>query len=332
MKGDSESIAARALYFIGNGRVELRKERVETGAGEEMVISRLIGISHGTELRLFRGEAPETENSDETIASLSGTSAYPMKYGYINVGTSVRGHRVFAFYPHQDVFSCAGKDLVELPPDLSDEDALFLANTETAIGIAHDVHPRYGETGLIAGQGVVGLLTARILMNSGIEKLISLDPVPFRREKSEEAGCMALDPYDPAVRKKIRRETGGRGADFAVNVSGNGSALQLLIDTLAFEAKVIEASWYGTNSIPLSLGGSFHRKRLSIVSSQVSHIGSTVGPKWTKERRIALVLETLKELKPSIYITHRFPFSDAQLAFESIAGKPGEVLQALLIP
>lgn len=332
-------MTARAVYFTGPGRTELRTINLEPRPGEVLVESRLIGISHGTERNLFRGTFSSEDLSDDPLPSISSAGAYPLAYGYMNAGLVSRsaagfepGRKVFAFFPHQDRFSCSSDTLVPLPDELGFEDAVFLANTETALSIVHDTAPRYGERGLVIGLGVIGLLTAELLLRSGAVKLIALDPVPARRAGAESLGCVALDPSEPDTVEVIRSLTGGRGADFAVNVSANERGLKLGLDVLAFEGRLIEASWYGNRTVMLPLGGRFHRNRLTIRSSQVSHIAPGLTGGWDKERRYAVAIGLLGELRPSKYITHRFPLERAQDAFELIDRGDDELIQAVLEP
>jgi threonine dehydrogenase-like Zn-dependent dehydrogenase len=301
---------------------------------EALVRSRLIGISHGTELLAFRGELPAELPTDETLGSLPGTLRYPLKYGYINVGeanTAQGARRVFAFFPHQDWFCLPETQLLPLPDGLSFDDAVFLANMETALGIVHDLAPRYGETVLLVGQGVVGLLVAGILREAGVDR-IAVEPLALRREASHELGCRVLDPASGGVSEQVYGATKGRGADLAVECSGTAAGLQLAVDCLAFEGTVIEASWFGSREVSLKLGTAFHRKRLHLRSSQVSRVASELGGRWDKARRFAVVLDLLRRLKPARYITQRFALDRGQEAFELLDRRPGECIQVVLEP
>jgi threonine dehydrogenase-like Zn-dependent dehydrogenase len=312
--------------------VEIREEAVEPGIDETVVESRLMGISHGTEMLFFRGHFPEQLPVDETLPSLSGSLRYPLKYGYINVGINDEGRKVFAFYPHQDLFAISDAQLIPLPEALSFEDAVFLAHLETAVGIVQDLNPVFGERVLVLGQGTVGLLTARLLARAGNLQVVTVDPIERRREASVKIGCTALDTDDDALRSKLLRMTGGRGFDCAVNVSGSQDALQLAVDTLGFEGTLIEASWYGSRPVTVELGASFHRKRLKIHSSQVSHLGAGLTGRWDKGRRVELVIELLGELKPSKYISGVFALSEAARAFRLLDEHPDQALQLVLKP
>jgi threonine dehydrogenase-like Zn-dependent dehydrogenase len=255
-----------------------------------------------------------------------------MKYGYSCVGTTESGRRVFAFFPHQDRFYVAPEELLGIPDALAFEDAAFLATMETALGIVHDAAPRYGESALVAGLGVVGLLVAEILLASGVRPVIGVERHPLRREAGRRAGCEVLDPADPARLERIRALTGGRGADLAVNVSGSPAGLQLAIDTTVFEGTVVEASWYGERRATLQLGEAFHRGRLRLRSSQVSRIDPALSGRWDKSRRFGTVLDLLAQLRPSRYLTHRFALDRAAEAFALIDQRPGECIQVALEP
>ena len=323
---------AHALWFVEPGRVEVREEKIEAGPGEVVVRSELIGISHGTEMLFFTGTAPKELEADLTLPALGGKIGYPIKYGYINVGMTPNGDRVFAFFPHQNVFAARERELVGIPPEMDAADAVFLAHMETAVGIVHDAALLPGETALVLGQGTVGLLVAEILARSSFVKVITVEPLDFRRSASRKVGCTALSPRDGELSARILELTGGRGVDVAINTSGSPAALQTAIDTLAFEGTAVEASWYGREAVPLELGRAFHRKRLSIKSSQVSRIDSGISGRWDKRRRMKTALDLLEAIGPSKYITHRFPLGDAQSAFDLIRGSAGKVIQVVLEP
>ena len=323
---------ARALWFTAPKTVEIRREEIAPGPGKVLVTSKLMGISHGTEMLFFNGTFPEQLKTDENLSALSGAIGYPVKYGYINVGVTEEGHRVFAFYPHQDIFALPPGELIDLPDDLSFEDAVFLAHMETAVSIIQDLNPVLGESVLLLGQGTVGLLTAGVLARSGTVQVYTADPVPLRRRASEELGCRAFDPDSDGLQEQLLDSTDGRGVDAVVNVSGSWRALQLAIDTLCIEGTVIEASWYGSKTVHLDLGAAFHRKRLQIRASQVSNIGVPLARRWDKKRRMGVVIHWLGLLRPSKYITDVFNLSEAAEAYRLLDEHPERTLQVVLKP
>ena len=328
MKGEK----AAAVWFTGPGSVEIREETVEKNRGELLVHSKLIGISHGTEMLVYNGELPEDMETDATLKSLRGELTYPLKYGYINAGITGEGKKVFAFYPHQTLFAVPEQDALILPDDLEYEDAVFTAHMETAVSVIQDASPLIGERALIVGLGTVGLLTAEILCLFPLTLIIAIDPYSIRRERAEKLGCTTFSPEESDLPEKIRKLSGGKGVDMAINVSGSDRGLQLAIDALCYEGRAVEASWYGSRKVQLELGNRFHRQRLTVRSSQVSNINPTLAGRWDKKRRMACVLDLLERVRPSKYITHRFALHNASDAFEQIHKRPDETIQAVLVP
>jgi 2-desacetyl-2-hydroxyethyl bacteriochlorophyllide A dehydrogenase len=323
---------ARVLYFVEPGRVELREESLAAAPGKMLVRSRLIGISHGTEMLAFRGELPEGLEADATLPSLTGRLGYPLRYGYINTGVAEDGRRVFAFVPHQDLFLAGEGELIELPPELPFEDAVFLATMETALGVVHDAGVRFGEDVLVVGQGVVGLLTSELLLHAGAGRVIAVEHHELRRDASRRLGCVTLAAQEGGLVERIMALTAGRGVDVAVDVCGTDAGLQLGLDCLAFEGTLVVASWHGSRPVALELGSAFHRRRLRLRSSQVSRLDPALEGRWSKKRRLAVALGLLRELRPSRYITHRFPLAAAQEAYRLLEERPAETIQVVLEP
>lgn len=319
---------AQAVIFSAPGQVDIKPVPVDGDEGI-FIRSELMGISSGTEMLFYRGTVPEGIDTDESLAALSGQLSYPIKYGYMNVGTTESGERRFAFYPHQDLFYARASDTVLLPDGMSPRDGVFLASMETAVGIVQDLSPVAGETLLVVGQGTVGLLVAEILSLGELYTVLTSESHPLRRKASRDLGCVCVEP---AAVEAVREATGGRGVDKAVNLSASESGLQLAIDSLAFEGEVLEASWYGSRTTSLSLGSAFHRKRLSIRSSQVSTIGGGLTSRWNKARRLDFAIRMVERIRPSKYITHTYSLEDAAAAFEHLDRSPEDTIQVVLKP
>jgi threonine dehydrogenase-like Zn-dependent dehydrogenase len=141
-----------------------------------------------------------------------------------------------------------------------------------------------------------------------------------------------VDPSADDARARILAATGGAGPDIAINTSARSAGLQLGIDVLPREGVAVEASWYGDTPTELDLGASFHRRRITIRASQVSHLNPVTEPRWSRARRTELVWRLVREIRPSALITHRFPLDAAAQAYELIRERPQEVLQVVLVP
>ncbi len=326
-----------AVWFPAAGEVELRREADgRLGADEVRVRAIASGVSHGTEMLVFRGHAPADLALD--LPTLAGSYAFPIKFGYASVGRVVAtgadvrdlrpDDRVFVHHPHQDEYVVPAARAIALPAGIAEEDGVFLANVETALNVALDAHLRLGEVAVVFGQGVVGLLVTQLLRRAGAD-VVAVEPIARRRSLALACGAReAVAPGDAAA--TVARRTGRRGADVVVEVSGSASALRQAIEVAAFQAPVVVASWYGTKPVELSLGTAFHRNRLRLVSSQVGHLDPTLEPRWDRARRLALACDLLGELVLAPLITHRIPFRDAPAAYALVDRHPEETVQVVL--
>ena len=330
---------ARAVYFVAERKVEVRDLDLGPRADDECEVeTSVMAISGGTELLVYRGQQPANLAADASIAILSGSLSYPLRYGYSAVGR-VRagpcyGQRVFVFHPHQDRFYTRAHQCLALPDSLTDEDAALLPLVETAITIVQDAAVRFGEAALVIGQGVVGLLCAQLLLECGAQLVITVEPRAERRQRSAALGCAALDPgaAGDGLLEEVEKLTSGRGVDVAVDVSGSPTGMQTGIDTLAFGGSLVAASWLGGRAAQLDLGHAFHRKRLRMRSSQVSTIDPELAGRWDKPRLLALALVLAERLRPGRYVSHSFALEDATRAFELLDSGADSVLQVLLRP
>jgi 2-desacetyl-2-hydroxyethyl bacteriochlorophyllide A dehydrogenase len=304
-----------------------------------LVTTLVSGISPGTELLIYRGQAPADLAVDETIAALAGDFTFPLKYGYALVGRVAalgpgvaadwHGRLVFAFHPHESAFLAEPAALLPLPASLAPDEAVLLPTMETAVNFLLDGQPLIGEEVVVFGQGVVGLLTAALLARLPLARLVTVDRWPARRQWSLALGAHAsLDPDDPAA--PWRSGAGGAGADLVYELSGDPRALDLAIATAGYAGRVVIGSWYGRKRADLDLGGRFHRGKLRLIASQVSRIAPEHSGRWTTGRRLAVAWRMLAEVRPARLITHRFPFARAADAYALLDQRPAGAVQVLL--
>ena len=333
------SLETRAVWFAAPRTAELRRESVPPpGPGEVRVRSLLSAISHGTEMLVYRGEVPPDLPLD--LPTLAGAFSFPIKHGYATVGRVSEsgpgvehlssGDLVFVHHPHQEVFTVPAALPVPLPAGTGPAAGVFFANLETALNVVHDTPLRLGETALVFGQGVVGLLITQLLKRAGAHRVLVVEPVQRRRELALEVGADAAFEPGEDLRERVLEATGGRGADAAVEASSSGAALQAAVDAVVAEGTVVVASWYGTKPVTLSLGGHFHRGRVKVRSSQVGRVNPELGPRWDRDRRTEAVLDLLPRLCLKEFVSHRVPFEEAPRAYRLVDEEPGETVQVIL--
>jgi 2-desacetyl-2-hydroxyethyl bacteriochlorophyllide A dehydrogenase len=331
--------SCESIWFPKAQSVELRAESLSSPGPEEVRIEALAsGISHGTEMLVYRGQVPADLPLD--LPTLRGSFAFPVKYGYASVGrvaeagnavTGVEaGDTVFVLHPHQTAYVVPASLATRLPADLPPEHGVFLANVETGVNVLLDARPRLGDRVIVFGQGVIGLVLTQLLRRVGVGRVIGVDPIPARRRLARELGADEALPPEEATPAAVRALTGGIGADLAIEASGNPAALAAAVESVGQEGTVVVPSWYGTKPVCLPLGGSFHRGRVRIVSSQVGALDPALAPRWDRARRQALAIDMLARLQLDPLITHRIPFARAADAYALIDRHPEDVVQVVL--
>lgn len=325
---------ARSLWFTGARQIEIRPLAVPpVAAGQALVRTSFSGVSAGTEMLAYRGQLDPEMAVDEAIGALGGTFRYPFQYGYSCVGRVAEtasdlpvGTLVFAFHPHQDTFVSNADQLIVLP-DIDPRTATMLPFVETALQVSLDAGPVFGQPVVVVGLGLVGLLTALLVQQAG-GKALGVEPQPARRDAAAALGISAVDPE--SARWALAGLGRPDGVGLVIEASGNPAALGPALDWLGHEGHALVASWYGQRDAVLPLGGRFHRRRLTIRSTQVSTVPAHLAPVWDRHRRQQAAIGLLSTLPLEQLATHTFAFADAAFAYAAIdAGEPGLLHVAL---
>jgi 2-desacetyl-2-hydroxyethyl bacteriochlorophyllide A dehydrogenase len=317
---------ARSLWFVAPRQLEIRSTELPSLEDGEVLLRTIYsGISTGTELLAYRGQIDPDLPLDETIGALGGTFRYPFQYGYSCVAVVEetrsdfrRGDVVFAFHPHEDVFVAVAGDVIPLGSAHAREATLF-PYVETALQITLDAGPTLGDTVVVFGLGVVGVLTSALLQRAGA-RVVAVEPQADRRELAASIGI-------PSV---VTAEDVAAPVPLVIESSGNPDALPQALPLLAHEGTVVVASWYGTKPVTLLLGQEFHRRRLTLRSTQVSTIPARLADRWDVLRRRREAVTLLDELPLNAIASHTFAFEEAADAYRALdAREPGLIHVAL---
>jgi len=291
-------------------------------------------ISSGTELLLYRGQFPTGIPVDANLPAFNQEVRYPLKYGYAVVGQVIacgsgvpsqwQNRLVFAFQPHTSHFTAHPDELHLLPSGIPPEDAVLFPIVETALNFLMDGKPLIGEHVLVFGQGIVGLLTTALLAMFPLSSLTTIDRYAPRRQMSLALGAhVSLPPSPQQAISSLLPE----GADLTFEISGAPAALNQAIDLTGYNGRILIGSWYGSKETRVQLGGSFHRSRIRLISSQVSTIAPEFSGRWSKERRFTLAWEMLRKVKPSHLISQRIPLQHAAQAYQLLDRSPADATQ-----
>ena len=262
-------------------------------AGEVLVRARWSGISRGTEALVFNGAVPPSEYAAMRAPFQQGDYPGPVTCGYSSVGqvlevgagaaAGLAGRTVFCLHPHQDLYRVPAAAVTPVPEGVPAARAVLAANMETAVNIAWDARPAPGDRIVVIGAGVVGLLAAWLCRQVPAAAVTVVDVNPARETAARALG-LAFAGEPPA----------GRDADLVIHASGHPDGLRAALESAGVEGTIVEASWYGSRSVPLPLGEAFHARRLTIRSSQVGRIPPARASRWSHARRLRLALELLR--------------------------------------
>lgn len=296
---------ARCLTYVAPGKAEIREvdATLPGASGDTAVAARALwtSISRGTERLVFNGQVPESEHERMRAPFQHGSFPFPIGYGYAWVGIAeagdLAGKTCFGLFPHQDRVVAPAEALIALPEGLDPRRAVLGANMETALNITWDSGAGPADRVAVVGGGVVGLLTASILAGiPGTEVTV----VDIEAKRAPVARAMGVGFALP--------EDGSRDCDVVIHASASEAGLQTALGLAGMEATVVEASWYGTKTPAVPLGGAFHSMRLTLRSSQVGMIPPSRRPRWSHRRRMEAALRLLADPRYDALITDEIPF------------------------
>lgn len=314
---DHESPTASALWYVARRRAELRPVDLPPVAiGQALVRTEWSGISRGTERLVFEGRVPLEEAVAMRAPMQDGDFPFPVKYGYSAVGRvedgppDLKGHYVFALHPHQERFVAPTEALVPIPESVPPRRAILASNMETALNALWDSGASAGDTVVIVGAGVVGLLVAFLAGHLPGAEIAIVDVNPERRSIAERFGASFYDS-----------EGAPKDADVVFHTSASADGLATAIGCAGVEANVVEMSWYGDDVVPAALGGAFHSRRLRLISSQVGQVSPSRRPRWTYFRRLSKAVALLDDDRFDALVTGEIGFDDLPDELESILDK-----------
>jgi len=297
---------ALGFWLCEPGIGEIRPVALPDPGPDDVLVRTLrTGVSRGTETLVFRGGVPPSQYAAMRAPFQEGDFPGPVKYGYLNVGiveqgpAALLGRTVFCLYPHQTAYVVPARSVVAVPDDVPPARAVLAGTVETAVNAMWDAAPLLGDRVAVVGAGMVGCCVARLLAQFPGVRVTLVDVEPGRADVAAALGVDFALPADA---------TGG--CDLVLHTSATSAGLQLALDLLAMEGKVIELSWYGDADVTVSLGGAFHSGRLAISASQVGMVSPARRGRRTMTERLALALDLLRDSAFEALITGTSSFRE----------------------
>jgi predicted dehydrogenase/threonine dehydrogenase-like Zn-dependent dehydrogenase len=283
-----------------------------------------------------------TDGLAPTLEAVRAKLATPIPLGYCHAGVVVEigagvtsfqpGNRVMTNGPHAEYVGVAAMLAARIPDSVSFESASFTPLAAIGLQGIRLAAPTLGETVVVYGLGLIGLLTVQLLRAGGC-RVIGIDRNPARLSFAERFGAEVIDGSAADAAATVLQRTRGIGAD-AVLLTLASNADEPIRQAAAMSRKRGRLILVGVTGLHLNRDD-FYKKELSF------QVSCSYGPgrydpsyeeqgqdyplayvRWTEQRNFEAVLGLMQKgsVDPTPLITHRFAFDDVPKAYDVIAG------------
>ncbi|MGC9355896.1 MAG: zinc-dependent alcohol dehydrogenase, partial [Mariniphaga sp.] len=289
-----------------------------------------------------------------TLEAVFNKLNQPLPLGYCNVGVveavgkgvhsfSV-GDRVASNGNHAE-FVCVPENLcAKIPDNVSDEEAAFTVIGSIGLEGIRLCNPTFGETIVVIGLGLIGLVTAELLRANGC-RVIGYD---FDQQKVEMAQSKGITVFNPAQGtdpvKFVQNATGGVGADGVIITASNkrDEIIHQAAEMSRQRGRVILVGVIGLNI----RRDDFYKKELTF------QVSCSYGPgrydenyeqkgqdypigyvRWTEKRNFEAILQAIAsgQLNVKPLITEQVPLEEYNQIYGDMR-KTGSIASILVYP
>lgn len=287
----------------------------------------------------------KTDGLLQTIDSIASKLDQPLPLGYCNVGTVFEigpgvtnfaiGDRVVSNGRHAEVV-CVSKNLcTKVPDDVTDAQAVFTVLGAIALQGIRLVRPTIGESIVVTGLGLIGLLTVQILRSHGC-RVLGLDYDERRLSLARAYGAETVNLKDiPDPLLAAQRFSRDRGIDAAIITASTKSS-----EPVSQAAKMCRKRGrivlVGVTGLELNRAD-FYEKEISF------QVSCSYGPgrydkayeelgqdypvgfvRWTEQRNFEAILDLMasRQLDISSLISHEYPVAEAKKAYDTLVSDP----------
>ncbi len=213
-------------------------------------------------------------------------------------------------------------DTLVLTEEVSYEDGTLVEPTACVVKSLRRASLKKGDTMLVVGLGVMGLIHVLLARTFGAGKVIGADMVPFRLNKAVESGAdHTIDVSREDLIERMKDLTGGLMADVVVVCPNNAEAMRQGLDAVARGGTVVLFTPAKPGEMLPIDPNSLYFRDINLVTSY------SCGPLETR-KALSLITEGLVRAKH--LVTHRFPIEKTAEAF-NLAARAKDSLKSLIV-
>lgn len=197
-----------------------------------------------------------------------------------------------------------------LPDEVSYEDATFIEPLACVLRGQRQAGVRPGQSVLVIGSGIAGLLHIQLAKALGAGRIISTDISDYRMNAALRLGADSVINAKEDVPARLREVNDNRLADVVIICAGATSAIEQGLKSVERCGSIL--FFAPTNqgvTIPFSINDTFWRNEITLTSS---YAGSTA------DHATALELIRAKRVNVNDMITHRLGLSDTAKGFRLV--------------
>ncbi|WP_242510947.1 bi-domain-containing oxidoreductase [Halorhodospira halophila] len=290
-------------------------------------------------------EKARTDGILTTIDAVQSKLNQPLPLGYSNVGvvsevgggvhSFAPGDRVLSNGPHADQVCVPQNLCARIPDAVSDEAATFTVVSAIGLQGVRLAQPTLGESFVVTGAGLIGLLTVQLLRAHGCRVLaidFDEDKLTLARQFGAET-CNPAEGEDPvAVGTRFSRDRGVDGVLITAATQSNEPVTQaarmcrkrgriVLIGVTGLE---LNRTDFYEKELSFQVSCSYGPGRYDPKYEQEGHDYPFGFVRWTEQRNFEAVLDMMADgrVDPTPLITHRYAFEDASQAYETLTNDP----------
>ena len=202
------------------------------------------------------------------------------------------------------------RGMFRLPEEVSFEDGSFIEPLGCTIRAQRLAGLRPGDTVLVLGSGISGILHIALARALGAGKIFATDIHPFRLKAAAQFGAQAVMEATGDVVTKVRAENDGRGADIVIVSTGAPSAFQQAMDSVDRGGCVV---FFAPPSPDYELP-----VRVAAIWRNGVHLMPSYGA-GPSDLQMSIDLIRNQRVPVQQMITHRLPLEEAALGFRLVA-------------